>query len=57
MEVTGSAWIYTDNDEFFNGNKFEQDPLYTFQHTSFIPFARGSGRERVPAMAMVGNLP
>ena len=31
MEVTGSAWIYTDNDEFFNGNKFEQDPLYTFQ--------------------------
>jgi hypothetical protein len=31
MEVTGAAWIFTDNDEFFNGNKLEQDPLYTFQ--------------------------
>jgi hypothetical protein len=31
IELTGSAWIYTDNNEFFNGNKLEQDPLYTFQ--------------------------
>ena len=31
IEVTGAAWIYTDNDEFFNGNKLEQDPLYTVQ--------------------------
>jgi hypothetical protein len=31
MEVTGSAWIYTDNDEFYNGNTLEQDPLYTAQ--------------------------
>ena len=31
IEVTSAGWIYTDNDEFYNGNKFEQDPLYTFQ--------------------------
>jgi len=31
IELTGAAWIYTDNDEFFNGNKLEQDPLYTIQ--------------------------
>jgi hypothetical protein len=28
-EVTVSPWIYTDNDQFFNGNHFEQDPFYT----------------------------
>jgi hypothetical protein len=27
-EVTGEAAFYTDNDEFFNGNRLEQDPLY-----------------------------
>ena len=31
FEATGTAWIYTDNDEFFNGNTLEQDPLYTIQ--------------------------
>ena len=31
MEVTGAAWVYTDNDKFFNGNKLENDPLYTIQ--------------------------
>jgi hypothetical protein len=30
-ELTGSAWIYTDNDEFFDGNVLEQDPLFTLQ--------------------------
>lgn len=30
-ELTGSAWVYTDNDEFFNGNVLEQDPLFTLQ--------------------------
>lgn len=29
MELTAAAWIYTDNDDFFNGKKLEQDPLYT----------------------------
>lgn len=28
MELSGAAWIYTDNDEFFNGSKLENDPLY-----------------------------
>ena len=30
-ELTTSSWIYTDNDEFFNGNLLEQIPLYTLQ--------------------------
>lgn len=28
-EVTGEAAFYTDNDEFYNGNKREQQPIYT----------------------------
>ncbi len=31
FELTGSAWIFTDNDDFFGGNKLEQDPFYTIQ--------------------------
>jgi len=31
FELTGAAWIYTDNDDFFGGNKLEQDPFYTIQ--------------------------
>ena len=31
FEATGTVWLYTENDDFFNGNKLEQDPLYTFQ--------------------------
>jgi hypothetical protein len=31
IELTGEVWLYTDNDDFFNGNKLEQDPLYTIQ--------------------------
>lgn len=30
-EVTGSTWIFTDNDDFFNGRLLEQDPLFTAQ--------------------------
>ena len=29
MELTGAVYIYTDNNDFFNGNKLENDPLYT----------------------------
>lgn len=29
VELTTAAWIYTDNADFFNGKKLEQDPLYT----------------------------
>jgi len=31
FELTGSAWIFTDNDDFFGGKKLEQDPFYTLQ--------------------------
>ncbi len=31
FELTGTAWIYTDNDDFFGGKKLEQDPFYTIQ--------------------------
>lgn len=30
FEATGAAWIFTDNNEFFNGNQLKQDPLFTF---------------------------
>lgn len=30
-EATLSSWIYTDNDEFFDGNYLEQKPFYTVQ--------------------------
>ena len=31
FEATGIASFYTDNDEFFDGNKLEQDPFYTLE--------------------------
>ncbi len=31
FELTGSAYFFTENDEFFNGNKLEQDPLFSAQ--------------------------
>jgi hypothetical protein len=31
MELTGEVLLYTDNNDFFNGNKLEQDPYYTIQ--------------------------
>lgn len=40
-ELTGEAWIYTDNKEFFNGNKLEQDPLYTGQAHVIYNFSPG----------------
>jgi hypothetical protein len=30
-ELTGSVFLYTDNDEFFGNNTREQDPLYAVQ--------------------------
>jgi hypothetical protein len=30
-ELTASSWVYTDNDDFFGGNRLEQDPFYTLQ--------------------------
>ncbi len=31
MELTGEIWLYSDNVDFLNGNKLEQDPYYTLQ--------------------------
>jgi hypothetical protein len=31
FELTGSLFLFTDNDEFFNGNELEQDPLFAAQ--------------------------
>jgi hypothetical protein len=41
MELTGEVWIYTDNNDFFNGNKLEQDPLYTVQTHLVYTFRPG----------------
>jgi hypothetical protein len=35
VETTGTVAIYTENNEFFNGKKLEQDPLYII-HSHFI---------------------
>jgi hypothetical protein len=29
FEATGTVWLYTDNNAFFDGNKLEQKPFYT----------------------------
>ena len=41
MELTGAVYLYTDNDDFFNGNKLEQDPYYTIQTHLIYAFHPG----------------
>ena len=41
MELTGSAWIFSDNDEFFGNNQLEQDPLFTGQAHLVYTFRPG----------------
>jgi len=41
MELTGAVWLYTDNNDFFNGNKLEQDPYYTIQTHLVYTFRPG----------------
>ena len=41
MELTGAVWLYTDNNDFFNGNKLEQDPFYTIQSHLIYTFRPG----------------
>jgi hypothetical protein len=31
FEITGAVWLYTDNNDFYNGRKLEQDPYFTSQ--------------------------
>jgi hypothetical protein len=41
LELTGAVYLYTDNDDFFNGNKLEQDPFYTIQSHLIYTFRPG----------------
>jgi hypothetical protein len=41
-EATGMVAIYTDNDEFYNGNKLEQDPLYIIHSHLVYSFRPGT---------------
>ncbi|MGO8838005.1 MAG: transporter [Limisphaerales bacterium] len=40
-ELTFQTWFFTDNDDFFNGNKLEQDPLYTTDANLIYNFRPG----------------
>ena len=40
-EVTGIVALYTDNDEFFNGKKLEQEPIYAIQGHLVYDFKPG----------------
>jgi len=42
LELTAAATFFTDNDDFFNGNKREQDPLYSTQVHAIYGFSGGS---------------
>jgi hypothetical protein len=41
MDFTGTVWLYTDNDNFFNGSKLKQDPLYSGQADLVYTFRPG----------------
>ena len=41
MELTTAAWLYTDNDEFFNGRHLEQDPFFTADSHLIYTFRPG----------------
>ena len=41
IELTGAVYFYTDNKDFFNGNKLENDPLYTIQTHLVYTFRPG----------------
>lgn len=38
FEITGGASIFTDNNSFFNGNRLEQEPLYTLHAHAIYTF-------------------
>ncbi|MCF6311155.1 MAG: transporter [Verrucomicrobiales bacterium] len=41
VELTGSVWLYTENDDFWNGNRVEQTPFYTLQGHLVYTFRPG----------------
>jgi len=42
LEVSAAASIFTDNNDFFGGNKRQQDPVYSFQGHVIRSFVGGS---------------
>ena len=40
FELSGSVFFYTENDDFFEGNRLEQDPLYAMQGHIVRTFGR-----------------
>ena len=40
-EFTAQSWVYTENDDFFNGRKLDQDPLYTGDANLIYTFRPG----------------
>ncbi len=41
VEFTGALWIFTDNNDFWNGNRVEQDPLLAMQSHLIYTFRPG----------------
>jgi hypothetical protein len=41
LELSGGVFLFTDNTEFFNGKKLEQDPVYTTQLHATYNLGRG----------------
>ena len=41
FELTGAVWLYTENNDFFNGSKLEQDPYFTAQTHLIYSFRPG----------------
>ncbi|MGH0033293.1 MAG: transporter [Myxococcota bacterium] len=41
FELTGGSWFYTDNDDFFGGQRLEKDPLLTVQAHAVYTFFPG----------------
>jgi hypothetical protein len=41
VELTAMGWIYTDNNDFFNGRKLQQDPVYTVDANLVYTFRPG----------------
>ena len=41
FDLTGSVWLFTDNDDFYLGTKREQEPLYALQSHAIYNFKPG----------------
>ena len=54
-EVTGVVALYTDNTDFFNGSRLEQDPLYFIHGHLIYAFRPGVWAVRVPVIDYGGR--